>query len=175
MYNNNYLNASIVDFIKRDSLECLNEDINHPFKNALFQSNLEIYASSQEDHELLARFNFVQPVNIDGISFKLAEKQVSDGFGPKKVKLFVNATPYDINDAETENCTQEVEISNPQLLSGEIIDLRLVKFKNVNYMQIYVSENHGREITKIGRVNIYGSKGDYVDITKWKPYEKEQQ
>ncbi|KAH8740528.1 thioredoxin-like protein [Cryptosporidium ryanae] len=166
---------SVVDFIRRDSLECLNEDANQPFKNALFQSNVEVYASSQEDHELLARFSFVQPVNIDGISFKLAERDVSEGFGPRRVKLFANATPYDMSDAESESCTQEIEISNAQLLSGEAVDLRLVRFKNVNFLQIYVSENHGKETTRIGRVNIYGSKGDYVDITKWKPHREQQQ
>ena len=132
---------------------------------------MEIYASSQEDHELLARFQFVQPMNIDGISFRLAEKQVHEGFGPKKVKLFANSSPYDLSDAQTENCTQEIDVSKTQLASGEVINLRLVKFRNVNSMQIYVSENHGNETTRIARVNIYGSRGDYVDITKWKPRE----
>ncbi|QOY40116.1 Thioredoxin-like protein [Cryptosporidium parvum] len=165
---------SIIDFIKKTSIECLNEDRNFPFKNALFQTNLEMFCSSLDDHELLAKFNFVQPVNLTGVSFKLLEKDVIEGFGPKKIKLFADATSYSIGDAEIENGTQEFELTKSQLISGECIDLKMVKFKNVNFIQIYISENYGNENTRIGKINIYGEKGDFVDITKWKPYREEK-
>ncbi|KAH8583334.1 thioredoxin [Cryptosporidium sp. chipmunk genotype I] len=164
---------SIIDFIQKSSIECLNENRSFPFKNALFQTNLEIFCSSLDDHELLAKFRFVQPVNLTGISFKLLERDAIEGFGPKKIKIFADTTSYNIGDAETENCTQEFEVSKSQLITGECIDLKIVKFKNVNFIQIYFSENHGSENTRIGKINIYGEKGDYVDISKWKPYKEE--
>ncbi|KAJ1607112.1 thioredoxin-like protein [Cryptosporidium canis] len=164
---------SVIDFIKRSSVECLNENRNFPFQNALFQSNTDLFCSSLDDHELLAKFCFIQPVNLTGISFKLSEKDVNEGFGPKKVKLFADAPSHNIGDAEAEIATQEFEISKDQLINGELIDLKLVKFKNVNFIQIYVSENYGNENTRIGKIGIYGEKGDFVDITKWKPHKDE--
>lgn len=112
-------------------------------------------------------------MNLDGILFQLSEGDVAQGFGPKKVKLFVNASSYNLGDAETEAATQEIELSEAQLIHGEVVDLKQVKFKNVNFIQIYVSENHGNQTTRIGKIGIYGEKGDYVDIHKWSPNKEE--
>ncbi|OII75106.1 hypothetical protein cand_004670 [Cryptosporidium andersoni] len=160
--------TSIIDYIQRKSVECLNENSKFPISNALFQSNLETYCSSLDDHELFIRFYFTQPMRLSSISFRLSEEDVKQGYGPKLVKLFVNCESYSLYDAESEDSTQEIKISKSQLITGEPIELRFVKFQNVSFLQIYVSENHGAEQTRIGRINIYGEQGNYVDITKWK-------
>lgn len=82
---------------------------------------------------ILSSQQFNQPVRLRAISIKTTS---SPSQGPRTIKLFINHPNLDFSDAESEQPVQEFELT-PEQLKGGKIDLRFVRFQNVN--SLYVS------------------------------------
>ena len=79
-----------------------------------------------------------------------------DGRAPKLVKLFVNRAVLGFEDAEAEDAEQTLELVDEQL--GNRIELRFVKFQNVDRLSIFVGSNQNDEDTSaVTAIRLWGT------------------
>lgn len=79
---------------------------------------------------------FNQPVKIKSISFFSG---ISPPQGPKTVQLFINQPQFDFADADSHEPTQELVLTEGDVKGGNRIDLRFVRFQNVNSLHVSFS------------------------------------
>ncbi|XP_058828482.1 thioredoxin-like protein 1 [Topomyia yanbarensis] len=123
-----YLNT----FIQKNQCECLNESNDHPMVNALSSSGGHLVSDC--DEQLIISITFNQLVKISAIKFKAPPSH-----GPKKVSV------------------QDLVLGQKDLVSGSPIPLHLVKFQNVQNMQLFVKDNHS-EATQLNKFLAVGHK-----------------
>jgi hypothetical protein len=86
------------------------------------------------DHKIYLRdLQFNQPVKIKSISFFSG---ISPPQGPKTVQLFINQPQFDFADADSHEPTQELVLTEGDVKGGNRIDLRFVRFQNVNSLHV---------------------------------------
>ncbi|GJQ66051.1 hypothetical protein Trydic_g4139 [Trypoxylus dichotomus] len=138
-------------FILKAQCECLNEDDEHPLSNALAAEGG--FLQSDCDEQLIISFTFNQAVKVHSLKVKgPADK------GPKNIKIFINQPrTLDFDMAEGCSCVQELEL-NPSDLEGNPVNLRYVKFQNVNNIQLFIKDNQGGlDVTQIDHIAIIGT------------------
>ncbi|XP_019467402.1 thioredoxin-like protein 1 isoform X2 [Meleagris gallopavo] len=117
----------LMPFINKAGCECLNESDEHGFDNCLRKDST--YLESDCDEQLLITVAFSQPVKL--YSMKL--QGPDNGQGPKYVKIFINLPrSMDFEEAETSEPTQALELTPDDIKEDGIVQLRYVKFQNVN-------------------------------------------
>jgi hypothetical protein len=138
-------------FIMKNQCECLNEADDHPMAHAL--TNGAGYLASDCDEQLILSLTFNQAVKIHSIKLKAPEKH-----GPKNIKLFINQPrTIDFDMAESYQSVQDLVIE-PKDLDGTPVNLRYVKFQNVQNIQIFIKDNQsGDEKTVIDFLTFIGS------------------
>jgi len=79
--------------------------------------------------------------------------------GPKTVKLFINLPhTLDFDQAASTEAVQTLEFTADQLTKGEVVNLRFVKFQNVQNVQVFIENNVGDDdVTVIEDLKFYGS------------------
>jgi len=138
-------------FILKASCECLNENDDHPFLHCLQADGG--YLESDCDEQLILSIAFNQGVKIHSLRVKgPADK------GPKNIKIFINQPhTLDFDLAESYTSVQDVELT-PEDLDGNSVNLRYVKFQNVQNIQFFIKNNQaGGEVTQIDHFAIIGS------------------
>lgn len=83
-------------------------------------------------------YQFNQPVKIKSISFFSG---ISPPQGPKTVQLFINQPQFDFADADSHEPTQELVLTEGDVKGGNRIDLRFVRFQNVNSLHVSFSRS----------------------------------
>ncbi|XP_055840807.1 thioredoxin-like protein 1 [Episyrphus balteatus] len=138
-------------FISKQQCECLNESDDHPMLHC-FEPNGG-YLQSDCDEQLILSVTFNQVVKIHSLKFKAPPQ-----LGPKEIKLFINQPrTVDFDMAESCSSVQDLTLS-PKDLEGNPVNLRYVKFQNVQNIQIYVRNNQsGGEVTQIDNLGFIGS------------------
>ncbi|XP_009697328.1 PREDICTED: thioredoxin-like protein 1, partial [Cariama cristata] len=117
----------LMPFINKAGCECLNESDEHGFDNCLRKDST--YLESDCDEQLLITVAFSQPVKL--YSMKL--QGPDNGQGPKYIKIFINLPrSMDFEEAERSEPTQALELTPDDIKEDGIIQLRYVKFQNVN-------------------------------------------
>lgn len=107
---------------------------------------------SDADEQLLIKLAFTSKVKIHS----LAVSGPSDGRAPLKVKLFVNKPNLSFADCEDMTPEQELELTEAQL--GERLDLKFVKFQNVEALTFFVASNQGdEESTALSCLKFWGT------------------
>ncbi|EDV21248.1 uncharacterized protein TRIADDRAFT_30625 [Trichoplax adhaerens] len=156
--------VNLYSAINLSNCECLNENDDHPFKNALTKSAL--YLESDCDEQLLIYIAFQQPVKIHSIILNAPD----DGRAPKIVKLFTNQTvSLDFDKAEAKQSTQQFELTGEDVSEGNVINLRYVKFQNVENITLFVKNNQGGDdITVINHLAFIGNLIDKTDMSSFK-------
>ena len=101
-----------------------------PPENALTKKDAS-YIQSEADPQLLINVTFNQPVKIHHFVIKGGKDKDAR---PKTLKLFVNHLGMDFSRAENDEPTQEFELTDKSFESN--IDLRFVKFQNVNSVSV---------------------------------------
>ncbi|XP_014245874.1 thioredoxin-like protein 1 isoform X4 [Cimex lectularius] len=141
----------LISFITKNQCEALNESDEHPLANCL-NSGPE-YLESDCDEQLILSLPFNQAVKIHSIKFKAPSDR-----GPKKVKIFINQpTTLDFDAATANSAVQEILVDQSDL-EGNPINLRFVKFQNVQNIQIFIQENQvGADTTQINQLQLIGS------------------
>ncbi|KDD74602.1 PITH domain-containing protein [Helicosporidium sp. ATCC 50920] len=166
--------ADLLDAIFLPSLECLNQNDQHPLANALKQGYREdknLYLESDTDEQLLIHIPFNSAVKLNGITLSNANKPAQ---GPRKVKLFINRHTIGFSQASDEAAAHEVELSAADLASDKPIPLKLVKFQGVNWLTIFVESNQeDEETTVIEKIVVQGIAGDSFDVGSIKDVSKE--
>ncbi|KAK9736664.1 PITH domain [Popillia japonica] len=138
-------------FILKAQCECLNENDEHPLTNAL--STGGGFLQSDCDEQLIISITFNQAVKVHSLKVKGPMDK-----GPKTIKIFINQPrTLDFDMAESCSCVQELELS-PGDLEGNPVNLRYVKFQNVNNIQLFIKDNiSGNDVTQIDHVAIIGT------------------
>lgn len=138
-------------FILKNQCECLNESDEHGLANAFTTG--PGYLESDVDEQLIISVTFNQAVKIHSIKMKAPPKN-----GPKHVKLWINQpVTIDFDKAESTIAVQDIEVSEKDLETGNPINLRYVKFQNVQNIQVFVKDNQsGDETTVIEYLTFIG-------------------
>ncbi|NXG49511.1 TXNL1 protein, partial [Psilopogon haemacephalus] len=144
--------------------ECLNESDEHGFDNCLRRDCS--YLQSDCDEQLLITVAFSQPVKL--YSMKL--QGPDNGQGPKSIKIFINLPrSMDFEEAERSEPTQALELSPEDIREDGIVQLRYVKFQNVNSVTLFVQSNHGaEETTKISYFTFIGTPVQATNMNDFK-------
>lgn len=182
------LQTSVNSLIDSRGVHCLNEASSHTLKSLLTStpSSPSSYLESDADEQLLLTVPFLQPVRLRAMRFHHASSEKEQA--PKRIKLFINQPSLGFDSAESDPPTQEFEIGGGKV--GEKIDLRLVKFQNVQSLhvsrerlrqggscadmsigkQIFVMSNQGdEETTRIDGLEIFG---EAMEATSTGPLQK---
>ncbi|KAI9588691.1 thioredoxin-like protein 1 [Glossina fuscipes] len=139
-------------FISKQECECLNESDDHPLSHCLASEGG--YLQSDCDEQLILSITFNQVVKIHSLKFK-APMQLA----PREIKLFINQPrTIDFDQAESMTSVQDLVLDPKDLEKGTPVNLRYVKFQNVQNIQIFVKNNQsGAEVTQIDYVGFIGS------------------
>lgn len=138
--------------IQKNMCECLNEADDHTLENAL--SSGGGFLASDVDEQLIINLAFNQGVKIHSLKMKAPVMN-----GPKKIKIFINQpVTLDFDSATSTAAVQELEVSPKDLENGNLINLRFVKFQNVQTLTFFIVDNQsGVEQTVIEELKIIGA------------------
>ena len=138
-------------FILKANCECLNEHDDHPFTHCLQAGGG--FLQSDCDEQLILSIAFNQGVKIHSLKIKGPVDK-----GPKTIKIFINQPhTLDFDLANSYTSVQDVELT-PSDLDGSPVNLRYVKFQNVQNIQFFIKDNQsGGEVTQIDHFAIIGS------------------
>ncbi|KAL3285493.1 hypothetical protein HHI36_000025 [Cryptolaemus montrouzieri] len=138
-------------FITKAQCECLNESDEHTLEHGLTSGGG--FLQSDCDEQLIISIAFNQAVKIHSIKIKAPADK-----GPKNIRLFINQPrTLDFDQASSFNSVQDLEIK-PEDLDGSPVNLRYVKFQNVQNIQLFIKDNQeGGEVTQIDHLAIVGS------------------
>jgi PITH domain len=138
--------------IQKNMCECLNEADDHTLEHAL--SSGGGYLASDVDEQLIINLAFNQGVKIHSLKMKAPAKH-----GPKKIKIFINQpVTLDFDSATGTAAVQELEVTPKDLDNGNLINLRFVKFQNVQTLTFFIVDNQsGDEKTIIEELKIIGA------------------
>uniref|UniRef100_A0A8D8QC55 Thioredoxin-like protein 1 n=1 Tax=Cacopsylla melanoneura TaxID=428564 RepID=A0A8D8QC55_9HEMI len=152
----------LASFIMKNQCEALNESDQHPFTNCLNAS--ESYLESDADEQLIISFAFNQSVKIHSLKIKAPKDK-----GPKTLKLFINQPKtLDFDSATSNESVQKIELTEKDL-DGSLINLRYVKFQNVQNIQIFVVDNQSdAETTVITQLSLVGSPIQTTKMSEFK-------
>ncbi|KDR11479.1 thioredoxin-like protein 1 [Zootermopsis nevadensis] len=138
-------------FIHKQQCECLNESDDHPFAHCL--TNNGGYLESDCDEQLIISITFTQAVKVHSLKIKAPQDK-----GPKTIKLFINQPrTLDFDMADSYQAVQELQLT-PEDLEGMPVNLRYVKFQNVQNIQLFIKDNQeGNDTTHIDHITFIGS------------------
>lgn len=138
--------------IMKNMCECMNECDDNNFENCL--NNGPTFLSSDVDEQLIISVTFNQAVKIHSLKIKAPAKN-----GPKKIRLFINQPiTMDFDKAESAISIQDLSVTPRELEGTNLINLRFVKFQNVQNIQLFVETNQsGDEKTIIENLCFIGS------------------
>jgi len=152
----------LATFVTKAGCECLNEADDHPLEACL--SSNPGYLESDCDEQLIINLSFNQTVKIHSLKIKAPKDQ-----GPKTLRLFINQPrTLDFDAAEGSQATQDI-VLQPSDLDGNPVNLRFVKFQNVQTLLIFVKDNQGgTETTRIDHLAVYGCPLNTTNMSDFK-------
>jgi len=152
----------LASLINKSGCECLNESDDHTLDHAL--SNKGGYLESDCDEQLIISLTFNQAVKLHSLKFQAPADK-----GPKIVKLFINQPrTLDFDSAESMESVQQLELTKEDL-EGGIVQLRYVKFQNVQSLTLFIKDNQeGEETTQLDYLCIIGSPISVTNMNEFK-------
>ncbi|XP_044744857.1 thioredoxin-like protein 1 [Coccinella septempunctata] len=138
-------------FITKAQCECLNESDDHTLEHCLTSG--KGFLQSDCDEQLIISIAFNQAVKIHSIKVKAPA-----GKGPKNLRLFINQPrTLDFDQMSSFVSVQDLEIK-PEELDGTPVNLKFVKFQNVQNIQVFIKDNQeGGEVTQIDHLAFIGT------------------
>lgn len=162
--------VDLVTQIDKSSSECLNEDDQHPWTNAVIESGNSACLKSDCDEQLLLRITFLNKVKLYGIKL-IAPNQTSPT--PNKFRIFLNQTnSLDFDKAESGTPTLDVNIEKSSCEEkSDAIMLPKLKFANVQNITIFVPGNSEEDDVTVLKSLIFigephGAKTDMGDFKR---------
>jgi len=158
------------DYIKISDAECLNKN-SKTFVTSIFTGSEEetLESNPEVDEQLLLTIPFKGNVDLRKLRF-IAETKEDSKSGPKSIKLWIN-TSLDFSDTEDTKPVQTLTLTEKQL-TGETIDLKFSKFRNVTSLVLFVETNQDdSHITTISQLTIIGKPRSKVNMKDLKKVE----
>eukprot|EP00271_Cylindrocystis_brebissonii_P008659 TRINITY_DN23132_c0_g1_i1.p1 TRINITY_DN23132_c0_g1~~TRINITY_DN23132_c0_g1_i1.p1 ORF type:complete len:172 (-),score=36.35 TRINITY_DN23132_c0_g1_i1:519-1034(-) len=156
----------LLDCIEWHSVECLNEDPNHSFANALkqgYRDDRTLSLASDGDEQLLLHIPFNQVVKLHTLIVKGPPEE-----GPKVVKLYANRTSMGFSNTADFPPSDTLTLT-PAQLKGTPVPLKYVKFQNVRSLTIFIESNQGEEeSTVVEKIAIIGSTVETTNMSELK-------
>jgi len=157
--------VDLTTFITKGGCECLNESDDHPLAHCL-DGRKDTYLESDCDEQLIITIAFSQPIKLHSIKLRAPNE-----YGPKSLKFFLNQpSSLDFDKAESSEPVQLVVLKTDDLSDdAEPVQLKYVKFQNVNSLTIFVKDNQtGTETTRIGQLILIGSPVAATNMNEFK-------
>lgn len=157
--------VELTTFITKSGCECLNESDDHPLAHAL-DTNKQTYLESDCDEQLIITLAFSQPIKLHSIKIRAPEE-----YGPKTLKFFLNQpSSLDFDKAESAEPVQLIELNSEDLVEdAKPVQLKYVKFQNVNSLTIFVKDNQsGKDTTRISQILLIGSPVAATNMNEFK-------
>ncbi|XP_014215988.1 thioredoxin-like protein 1 [Copidosoma floridanum] len=156
----------LTPFIMKAQCECLNESDEHCLAHCLTPDGG--YLQSDCDEQLIISITFTQAVKVHSLKIKAPADK-----GPKTMKLFINQPrTIDFDMALSNTSIQDLELSVSDIEEGNPVQLKYVKFQNVQNLQLFVKDNQtDSDTTQIDHLCIIGSPisttnmGDFKRVT----------
>jgi hypothetical protein len=159
------LTTSLNDQINVNSVECLNADEDSNVA-LLFSEANQRGIQSDIDPQLLVSIPFRHPVRLSGIQFSY-DQDTDPAAIPESIKLFSNRVSLGFSDAESLPALQT--LSHSEIVSGEIVPLKLALFQNVVSLQVFVDNNKGCvDKSVLGNIRLFGSLAEKMDMREFK-------
>jgi len=151
-------------FINKSESECLNESDENNLSKCLTGGSAN-YLESDCDEQLIINLAFNQPMKLHSIKMKAPPEN-----GPKNIKLFINQPrTLDFDMADSMEPVQQLSLSPNDLTNGKPIQLRFVKFQNVQNLCIFIKDNQeNTETTRIDHLSIIGSPVSSTNMSDFK-------
>ncbi|KAK4058505.1 hypothetical protein OIO90_000667 [Microbotryomycetes sp. JL221] len=166
--------SSLNGSIDQSALQCLNEDAAHTIRD-LLKGGGDKWLESDADEQLLMHIPTQQSIKLRAIRFTTVASKIAQA--PKTVRIFVNAgaNPLSFDDAESLEPAQEIVLTEEQAKGAEAVQLRFVRFQNVNTLSIFVADNQGEEeTTRIDRLDLLGAHIQGTDMSALKKQEDDE-
>lgn len=157
--------VELSSFITKSGCECLNESDDHPLAHCL-DNNKQTYLESDCDEQLIITLSFSQPIKLHSIKFRAPGE-----YGPKTLKLFLNQpSSLDFDKAESSEPVQQLELNPDDLVEdAKPVQVKYVKFQNVNSLTIFVKDNQtGKDTTRISQILLIGSPVAATNMNEFK-------
>merc|ERR1712232_656466 len=166
------------DLVDMTTLECLNQDDEHPITNAVSRyaaqaerlAGAALQSDPDVDHQLLIKIGFKLPVKLKAITFR---GKTEDQTAPQAVKVFQGQKDIDFQEAEEGEPVQLLNLMASQVDACDPVALRFVKFQNVSTLQLFVQSNFGADVTRIERLEFWGTPSETVDMKGWQPVKQD--
>ncbi|VDL74193.1 unnamed protein product [Nippostrongylus brasiliensis] len=154
--------SDITSLIDKKQMECLNGDDSTPLTGFLEGLNV---LRSDCDEQLIISLPFTQPVKVHSIMMKGTSEKT-----PKSVRIFSNLPKtLDFDGANSVAALQTLEFSEKAQSEPELLQLKYVKFQNVNNIQLFVENNQGGgDVTELEVLKIYGTPLSGVNMSEFK-------
>ncbi|KAK4053469.1 hypothetical protein OIV83_001636 [Microbotryomycetes sp. JL201] len=166
--------TSLNGSIDQSAVQCLNENASHTIRD-LLKGGGDKWLESDADEQLLMHIPTQQSIKLRAIRFKTVESKLSQA--PKTVRIFVNAgaNPISFDDAESLEPAQEVVLTEEQAKGKEAVQLRFVRFQNVNTLSIFVADNQQEEdTTRIDSIDLIGLANQGTDMSALRKQEDDE-
>lgn len=156
--------VDLVSFIDKKGTECLNQSDDHTWEHALAPSS-GVYLESDCDEQLLLHVTFTQAVKLHSLIIQGPEDK-----GPKNVKIFINQTKsLGFDEAERNVCLQSLELTADDLKNDTLLNLRFVKFQNVQSLTLFFNNNQTEaDTTVITNLKFIGSPREVTNMNEFK-------
>lgn len=156
------------EFVVKNQLECLNQTDDHTVKD-LFGAG---YVQSDADEQLLITVQFSTAIKLHSLEL------VCNGapeLAPKTVKLFINNTSMDFDNATSDAPVQVLNLDPAQVAppAGDapsvLIPLKFVKLQNLTSVTLFVEDNQGGgDVTRLDSVKFIGQPRDGMKVGELK-------
>ncbi|NXE70049.1 TXNL1 protein, partial [Calcarius ornatus] len=154
----------LLPFINKAGCECLNESDEHGFENCLRKDSS--YLESDCDEQVCCTWGWGLLLRGWGPVGGLGSQA-----GPKSIKIFINLPrSMDFEEAERSEPTQALQLGPEDIREDGIVQLRYVKFQNVNSVTLFVQSNHGDEETT--RITYFTFIGTPVQATNMNDFKR---
>ncbi|KAJ1986798.1 hypothetical protein GGI25_000995 [Coemansia spiralis] len=143
--------SDLTKMVLKTQSECLNQNDDYPLENIFTEGDSVL--ESDVDEQLVIHIAFNQPIKLHSLMLKAPLERA-----PKNIKIFANNPNVGFDDGDSLEATQEIEMTEAMYKSGGVVNLRFVRFQNVNSLSIFVSDNLGDDdVTTISQLAFIGT------------------
>ncbi|KAJ2547629.1 hypothetical protein EV175_005142 [Coemansia sp. RSA 1933] len=151
--------SDVTKMVLKTQSECLNQNDDHPLENVFTEGDSVL--ESDVDEQMVIHVSFNQPIKLHSIMLKAPLDKA-----PKNIKLFANNSTIGFDDVDSIEATQTIEMTESMYKNGGVVNLRFVRFQNINSLSIFVEDNLGDDdVTAISQLAFIGTSVNTANVS----------